>query len=55
MENPAQTLQKLLDWLQMQAAQENQSCIINARIAIGPDEARVLNIEPVTTLATIQF
>jgi hypothetical protein len=49
------TIQAILQWLQNQAAQQRTEVIIQTRIAINSQEARILDARQEPQLATIRY
>jgi hypothetical protein len=49
------TIQAILQWLQNQAAKKQTEVIIQTRIAINSQEARILDVRQEPQLATIRY
>jgi hypothetical protein len=55
MEPKTFTLEKLLEWLRQEAASQRSTLIVEARIAISAQEARVLDMQPTRPLDVIAY
>jgi hypothetical protein len=55
MENPTPQIHKVIAWLQKQAAEKNTSIVLNAQIAITPQEALLLRMRPELPTVVIQY
>ena len=49
------TFDSILDWLRKHAAKGQTSLIVEARIAISPQDVRLLDFQPATRLETISY
>jgi hypothetical protein len=49
------SLESVLDWLQKQAAKAQTPVVIQARIAVGQHETRLLTLQPEGLLETIHY
>jgi len=55
MERKSFTFEKLLEWLRQEAASQKSTLLVEARIAVSPLEAKLLEMQPGENLEIIAY
>lgn len=55
MENETKPIEQLIASLQKDAQKRNTALVVEARIAVGPERLRLLEVQPVVPLAVIHY